>query len=72
MWPVIDSVWNRNEYQQNPLRGEIKSGRCLGFTTVPHSRAKSLEIFGPPTSWNPKGFSRPVVGYVYLFLFILK
>jgi len=59
MWPVFDSVWNRNDYQQNLLRGEIKSDGCLGFTTLPLSRTNLLDILG--TSWSPKCFSRPVM-----------
>jgi hypothetical protein len=46
---------------------EGKGGRSIGLTTLPPSCADCLEILGASTSWNPKGLSRPVMGYVYLF-----
>jgi len=72
MWPVFDSVWNINEYQQYLLIGGSKSGRYLGFATLLLSRANCLEILEASTSWKPKGFSRPVLKYVYLSPFISK
>jgi hypothetical protein len=44
-----------------------KDGRCVGLTTLPPSCADCLEILGVPTSWNPKGLSRPVAGKLYLY-----
>ena len=43
--PGVDSVSNRNEYQDYFLWG--KSGRCVGLTTLPHSYADCLEIWEP-------------------------
>jgi hypothetical protein len=44
----VDSVPNRNEYQEYFLGG--KGGRCVGLTTLPHSCADCLEIWGASTS----------------------
>jgi hypothetical protein len=43
-----------------------KGGRCVGPTTLPLSCADCLEIWELPTSWNPQGLSRPVMGLLYL------
>jgi hypothetical protein len=56
--PGVDSVSNRNEYQDCFLEG--KGGRCGGLTTSPLSCADCLEILGAPASWNREGLSRPV------------
>ena len=45
-----------------------KDGRCVGLTTLPPSCADCLEILGVSTSWSPKGQSRPVQGWLYLYL----
>jgi hypothetical protein len=37
-----------------------KVGRCIELTTLPPSWADFLEVVGAPTSWNPRGLSRPV------------
>ena len=62
--PGIDSASNRNEYQGYLLA--VKGGRWVGLTTLPPSYAECLEILGMSTSWNPKGFSRPVQGLIYI------
>jgi len=72
MWPVFDSVWNINEYKQYLLKEGSKSGRCLGITTLLLSRENCLDILGTSNSRNLKGFSRPVMEYVYLYFSILK
>ena len=41
--PGVDSASNRNEYQEYFLEG--KGGRCVGLTTLPHSRAYCLGIW---------------------------
>jgi hypothetical protein len=45
--PGVDSVSNRNEYQEYFLGG--KGGRCIGLTTLPSSCAECLEIWEPQT-----------------------
>jgi hypothetical protein len=61
--PGVDSVSNRNEYQEYFLG--FKGGRCLGLTTLPPSCADCFEM-GAWTSWNPLGLSRPVKELLYL------
>jgi hypothetical protein len=41
----VDSASNRNEYQEYFLG--VKSGRCVGLTTLPPSCADCLEILEP-------------------------
>jgi hypothetical protein len=41
--PGVDSVSNRNEYQEYYLGG--KGGQCVGLTTLPASCAGCLEIW---------------------------
>jgi len=43
--PGVDSVSNRNEYQEYFVGGGGKGGRCLGLTTLPTSCADCLEIW---------------------------
>ena len=43
--PGVDSVSNRNAYQECFLRG--KGGRCVGLTNLPPSCADCLEIWEP-------------------------
>jgi len=50
----VHSASNRNEYQEYLLGG------CVGLTTLPPSRANSLENSG-----SPKGLSRLVKGKFY-------
>jgi hypothetical protein len=45
-----------------------KGGRCVGLTTLSYSCADCLEIWEASTCWNPLGLSRPVMGFLYLFL----
>jgi hypothetical protein len=52
-----------------PWRG--KGGRCVGLTTLPPSCADCLESLWASTSWNPKGLSRPVMGLLYLFFYLI-
>jgi len=47
LWPWVDSVANRNEYQKYFWGG--KGGRCVGLTTLPPTCAGSLEIWEPQT-----------------------
>jgi hypothetical protein len=59
----VDSVCNRNTYQEYLLGGGgAKDGRCVGLRTLPPSRADCPGILGASTSWNPKGLSRSVQG----------
>ena len=46
--PGVESVSNRNEYQEYFLEG--KGGRCVGLTTLPPSCADCLEIGDPQTA----------------------
>jgi len=45
--PGVDSVSNRNEYQEYFLGGGGKCGRCVGLTTLPPSCTYCLEIWEP-------------------------
>jgi hypothetical protein len=45
-----------------------KGGRCVELTTLPPPCADLLEILGAPHFWSPKGFSRPLYGWLYLLL----
>ena len=62
--PGVDSISNRNEYQEYFLGG--KGGRCGRLTTYHHPVPLSCNL-GTLTSWNPLGLSRPVMGLLYLF-----
>ena len=66
--PGVNSASNRSEYQEYFLRG--KGGRCVGLTTLQHSCADCLKIYGAWTSWNPQGLPRPVMGLLYLYLYL--
>ena len=59
----IDSVSDRNEYQEFFLEG--KGGRCVGLTTLPSSCADCLEIWEPQPPIT--GLYRPVMGLLYLY-----
>jgi hypothetical protein len=65
--PGVDSSSNRNEYQEYFLG--VKSGRCVRLTTYHHPVPLSRNL-GTLTSWNPPGLSRPVMGLLYLYLYI--
>ena len=61
----VDSVSNRNEYQEYFLGG--KGGRCVGLTALPPSCVEYSSTF-----WNPQGLSRPVMGLLYLYMLNIK
>ena len=63
--PGVDTASNRNEYREYFLGG--KGGRCVRLTTYHHSVPLSWNL-GTLTSWKPLGLSRPVMGFIYLFL----
>jgi hypothetical protein len=65
----VDSASNRNEYQEYFLGG--KGGRCVGLKTLPPSCADCLEIW-EPDSWNTQGLPRPVMGFLDLYILVLK
>jgi hypothetical protein len=43
---------------------------CLGLTTLPLSRIDCLEILGASASWSPKGLSNPLMGKLYIYIYI--
>ena len=45
-----------------------KCGRCVRLTTLQHP--VSLSYLGTLTSWNPLGYSRPVTGLPYLYIYV--
>jgi len=53
---------------QNAFPGG-KYGRCLRLTTYHHPVPLSRNL-GDVTSWNPLGLSRPVMGLLYLYLYL--
>ena len=61
--PGVDSVSNRNEYQEYLLGG--KGGRCVRLTNYHHPVPLSRNL-GNLTSWNLLGPSGPVTGLLYL------
>jgi hypothetical protein len=71
----VDSVSNRNEYQEYFLGG--KGSRCIGLTTLPPSCADCLEIWEP----QPPGTLRARPGlqwdcftcfyFTYLYMHLL-
>jgi hypothetical protein len=66
--PGVDSTSNRNEYEYLLAWG--RGGRCVGLTTLSPSCADCLEILGASTSSSHKGLSSPVMGQVYLYLYL--
>ena len=46
----------------------VKGCRCVGLTILPTSCADCLGNMGALTPWNPLGFSRPVMGLLYLYI----
>jgi len=46
-----------------------KGGLCVRLTTYHHPVLLSRSL-GTLTSWNPLGLSRPVMGLLYLYLYI--
>jgi hypothetical protein len=65
--PGVDSVSNRNEYQEYFLGG--KSGRYVRLTTLPLSCDECLELLGASTSFKPQGHPRRVQELLYLLPF---
>ena len=61
--PAVDSVSNRNEYQEYFLGDE--GGRCVGLTMLPPSFANELQ---PPATLQ--ACNRLVQGLVYLYLYL--
>jgi hypothetical protein len=53
---------------RNISRG--KGGRCVGLTTLPPSCDNALKNPGASASWNPQSLSRPVIGLLYLYLYL--
>ena len=63
--PGVDSTSTRNEYQ-----GCLLATLSLGLTTLAPSCAKCLEILGASSSCSPKGLSKPVMGELYLYIYL--
>jgi hypothetical protein len=61
--PGVDSVSNRNEYQEYSLVG--KAGLCLRPTTLPPSCADYLEIWQP----QPHGIPRACTGNAFIYIY---
>jgi hypothetical protein len=61
----VDSA-SKNEYQVNPGG---KGGRCLRLTTY-HFHVPMSRNLGALTSWDPVGLFRPVMGQLYLLLYL--
>jgi hypothetical protein len=59
----IESVYNRNEYQEYFLGVRRPVRRADNFTTFMFRLSGNLEF---STSWNPLGMSRAVMGFFYL------
>jgi hypothetical protein len=66
--PGVDSTSNRNVYQEYFLGG--KGGRCIMLTTYHHPLPLSRNLRAL-ISWYPLGLSRPVMGLLYLYTFLL-
>ena len=67
LWP-----WGRLSLLQKFVPGVFprgKSGRGVRLTTYHHPVPLSRNL-GALTSWNPLGLSRPVMGLLYLYLYI--
>jgi hypothetical protein len=43
---------------------------CVGLMTLPPSCADCVEILGASTPWTPKGLSQPVMGQLFLNLYL--
>jgi hypothetical protein len=65
MCPGVDSA-SENEYQVSPGG---KGGRCVRLTTY-HLHVPVSRNLGALTSWNPVGLFRPVMGLLYLFIYL--
>jgi len=62
--PGVDSASNRNEYQEYFCR-------CVRLTAYHHPVPLSRNL-GALTSWNTLGLSRPVMGLLYLLLYMFR
>jgi hypothetical protein len=70
--PGVDSASNRNEYQEYFL--EVKGGRYVRLTPLTPSCADCLDIWEPQPPGTLRacpGLSRPVMGLLYLFYYLL-
>jgi len=68
LWP-----WGRLSLQQKWVPGVFpggKGGRYVRLTTYHHPVPLSRNL-GALTSWNPLGLSRPVMGLLYLYLYVV-
>jgi hypothetical protein len=66
MFPGVDSA-SKNKYRVNPGG---KGGPCVRLTTY-HIYGPMSRNLGALTSWNPVGLFRPVMGQLYLYLYLL-
>ena len=72
LWPWVESVSNRNEFQEYFLGGKV--GRCLGLITLPPLCANCLEIWEPQSPGNLSacpGLYRDCLTYIcisYMYL----
>jgi len=66
--PVVDSAFNKNKCQVYFLG--VKGGRCVRLTTY-HQPVPLSRNLGALTSWKLLGLSRPVMGLLYLYTWLL-
>jgi len=66
----VDSASNRNKYQEYFLG--CKGGRCVGLTNLTIFKCRLSWNVGTSNSWNPQGLSRPVIGLLYLYLYLTR
>ena len=65
---LVDSAYNRNEYQEYFLGGDRRPVlRADNLTTIMCRLSLNL---GASTSVNPQGLSRPVQELPYLYLYL--
>ena len=48
-----------------------KCGLCVGLTTLPPSCVECLEIWEPHPPGTLRALSRPVMGLLYLYLYLI-
>jgi hypothetical protein len=68
-WGRIGPLTEMSTRNPSCRGGGGKAGRCVRLTTLRLSCADFLEIWEPPTFWNPQGLSRPVMGLLYFYLY---
>ena len=68
IWLWGDSASNRNEYQECFLGAKWPVCRADNLTTFMCRLSWNL---GTSASWNPLGLSRPVMGLLYLYLYLI-